>query len=413
VTNISNKLFSTGGAALAARGILGNTNEGTCEKTFHANSTPQSEVRTSFQKSNVASFPINKAEVVALRKRLTQSNFNRKPTQQENPEIVKNPNGYYAKTATKDQRISINREKLSAHKIIVKIGTNTVMSKDDINYDFVKRLAIDVKFLKEELGKDVTLVVSGAVAMGRIREPNHKEILEKRLKKVEHLHVSDKEKDGLRQKYTIEHKQGLAGIGQPVLYARISDVFLKEAGLQLCQTLVTQADMVDIRDNPKTHNNLYTNQYSKSIVTVINANDTLCSSQIVSGDNDNLAVRIGAVIEADTVVLLSDIDGIYTDNPKGSDDPSVHHLPYFDKSNMAYAYEIAKGATDGGTGGMLAKVKAVDEIAFPNNMSVIISLGDVEYPLRDLFDTDSDTSKTSTWFIPHLEQKTYPQEKAA
>lgn len=403
-------------AALAARASGNNVNSERYGTAFHSNATSQSDGGNTFQKSeksNVASFPINKAEVVALRKRLTQSNFSRKPTVPEEPVIVKNPNGYYAKTATKDQRISINREKLSAHKIIVKIGTNTVMSKDDINYDFVKRLALDVKFLKEELGKDVTLVVSGAVAMGRIREPNHKEILEKRLKKVDHLHVSDKEKDDLRQKYTIEHKQGLAGIGQPVLYARVSDVFLKEAGLQLCQTLVTEADMVDIRDNPKTHNNLYTNQYSKSIVTVINANDTLCSSQIINGDNDNLAVRIGEVIEADTVVLLSDIDGIYTDNPKNSDDPLVHHLPYFDKSSMAYAYEIAKGATDGGTGGMLAKVKAVDEIAFPNNMSVVISMGDVEYPLRELFDTDSDTSRTSTWFIPHLEQKTYPQEKAA
>jgi len=185
---------------------------------------------------------------------------------------------------------------MDSTRIVVKIGSALVTdSFGKPRKAWLNNLARDIKWLTDN-NKQVVLVSSGAVALGRSR-------LSKTPKRL-------------------EEKQAVAAIGQPVLMSMLSDAFAAQE-LYVAQALLTLNDTETRRRWLNARATLET-LLSEGIVPVINENDTIATDEIRYGDNDRLAARVAQMISAQTLVLLSDVDGLYTGDPRGGE--AVEHI---------------------------------------------------------------------------------------
>lgn len=216
-------------------------------------------------------------------------------------------------------------------KIVIKIGSSSITHEatGNINYKKLERLVRILCDLKNE-GKDIVLVSSGAIAVGR-------------------------QTVGIKHRTSIlAEKQACAAIGQCRLMMTYQKLF-SEYNQLAAQVLITKVTMLndESRTNAK---NTFEELFKLDAIPVVNENDTVSTYEIQFGDNDRLSALVSAMIGADLLILLSDIDGLFTDDPnKNPDAKFIELVPQIDDNFK----KMAKGsASEVGTGGMAAKIAA-------------------------------------------------------
>lgn len=241
----------------------------------------------------------------------------------------------------------------SARLLVIKVGSSLLVDSESgsLRRDWLKSLCDDIAALKRE-GKQVVLVSSGAIALGR------------RALKL---------KPGALR---LEESQAAAAAGQVRLAGAWADT-LKADGIVAAQVLLILDDTEDRRRYLNARATLKT-LLELGAVPVINENDTVATSEIQFGDNDQLAARVASMMEADCLVLLSDVDGLYTANPDL--DEGAEHIPDV-PAITADVEAMAGGSVSGlGRGGMTSKIIAA-KIATSAGCDVVIAKGKTPNPL--------------------------------
>ncbi|GLR47711.1 glutamate 5-kinase [Sphingomonas astaxanthinifaciens] len=240
-------------------------------------------------------------------------------------------------------------------RLVVKLGSALVTGGEG----FPERLAADVAALRAQ-GTEVILVSSGAVALGR-------DLL------------------GLPKSPRLDQKQAAAAAGQPLLMQAWGQAFAP-VGLVTAQLLLTANDTEDRRAYLNARGTLAA-LLAAGAVPIINENDSTATAELRVGDNDRLSARVAQLAGADTLVLLSDIDGLYTADPRR--DPAAEHLPHV--AELTPDILALAGDTDAagpGTGGMRTKLEAA-QIAAAAGCVTLIGSGAGERPLARLIAGDA------------------------
>ena len=241
----------------------------------------------------------------------------------------------------------------SAKRIVIKIGSSTITDKKRLVRDkWLKSVAKDIKEIKNKT--EVVIVTSGAAALG-----------------AKSINSSGK--------LTLPEKQAACAIGQINLMQAYVNAFRP---LPIAQVLLT------ISDTEQRHRYLNAKSSIETIlkagaIPVINENDVVATAELKYGDNDRLSARVAQMLGADLLIIFSDIDGLYTGNPKT--DKTAKHIDIVEEITR----EIEKMATSGsssevGTGGMVTKIEAA-KIAVRAGCDTIITNGEINNPIKKLF----------------------------
>ena len=237
-------------------------------------------------------------------------------------------------------------DKNQVKRIVFKFGTNILKNEDgDIClsrlYSFIEDIA---KLYKE--GKEVLIVTSGAVGLG--------------VKKL-----------GLKTPETTVDKQAAASIGQPMLIEIWQDGF-DRFGINISQILLIEDDF-SVRKRYLSLRSTLSRLLEAGIIPVINQNDVILPSELehVSfSDNDKLSALVASKLDADLLVMVSDIDGLFDKNPKEYDDAKL--IPVVNKVTPKIE-KLATGASLGGRGGMITKLNAAKVVANSGAMAMIVN----------------------------------------
>ncbi|MHB1295450.1 MAG: glutamate 5-kinase [Anaerolineae bacterium] len=249
--------------------------------------------------------------------------------------------------------------------MVIKVGTSTLTAgHDQLNpprmIDLVRQLAG-----LRAAGVDVVLVSSGAQQAGR-----------------ERLHYP-------RGSYSIPQRQMLAAVGQGRLM-HFWEQYFELYEVVAAQVLLTREDIED-RHRYLNLRDTFESLLQAGIVPIVNENDAVATDEIKVGENDSLSAMVANLIEADLLVLLTDLDGLYTHDP--SEDPTAQLIPCVSHIDPA-TFDLARGSKSGlGTGGMYTKIVAAD-IAVRSGTSVVIANGGRENVLAGVLDR----SVPATWF---------------
>jgi glutamate 5-kinase len=260
-----------------------------------------------------------------------------------------------------------------ARRLVVKIGSALIVDdKGDIRQSWLESVADDIAVLRQR-GVESIVVTSGAVAIGR---------------KVLGL--------ARTKSLRIEEKQGAAAIGQ-IRLVETWRAALARHGIIAAQVLVTPDDTESRRRHLNARATL-TALLAMGAVPIINENDTVATAELRFGDNDRLAARVAQMASADTLVLLSDIDGLYTADPRK--DSAAVHIPTV--AELTPEIEAMAGEARPGisSGGMVTKLAAA-KIATAAGCRMAITDGRAAHPLSGLLD-----SARATWFSPSAELRT-------
>ncbi|MEM9147935.1 MAG: glutamate 5-kinase [Pseudomonadota bacterium] len=252
-----------------------------------------------------------------------------------------------------------------ARRIVVKVGSALLVADGALRERWLGGLAADIAQLRAE-GREVLAVSSGAIALGR---------------GVLGLGAGA---------LSLEHAQAAAAVGQQRLAAAWTHV-LEGHGLTVAQVLLTLEDTQNRRRYLNGRATLAT-LLGLGVVPVVNENDTVATDEIRYGDNDRLAARVALMAGADLLVLLSDVDGLYTADP--TRDPTARHLPEI----RTISPEITAMAGDAGSGlskgGMRTKILAA-KTAMQGGCAMAVTAGAKERPLTALAAGDR-----ASWFHP-------------
>lgn len=254
----------------------------------------------------------------------------------------------------------------NAKRIVIKIGSALLVDAENgtLRKAWFDSIIEDVASLHQQ-GKDVVVVSSGSVALGR-----------------KHLNLQGK-------KLKLEEKQAAAACGQAELVQYYQEG-LQKHGITVAQILLDIMDSENRRRYLNARTTLGT-LIDMRVVPVINENDTVATAELRFGDNDRLAARVAQMVEADVLVLLSDVDGLYTANPEH--DPHAVFIPEV-KEITPEIEAMAGGATSHlGSGGMVTKVAAA-KIAVASGCHMVITKGKGSHPVKALLDGGK-----CTWFI--------------
>jgi glutamate 5-kinase len=258
---------------------------------------------------------------------------------------------------------------LRARRVVVKVGSALLVDAEEgiPNRAWLETLAADVAALRAR-GKEVLLVSSGAIALGR----RQLGLTSTRLK--------------------LEEKQAAAAVGQIRLAHAWKDA-LELHRLGVAQILLTFGDTEERRRYLNARNTL-TTLLRLGAIPVINENDTVATAEIRYGDNDRLAARVAQMISADCLVLLSDVDGLYSTDPKH--DPAARFIT--DIHSISLEIERMAGGTSStvGSGGMATKIAAA-KIAVAAGCHMAVALGRELHPLRRI-----EKGERCTWFHPSV-----------
>jgi glutamate 5-kinase len=261
----------------------------------------------------------------------------------------------------------------SARRLIVKIGSALLVdeARGDIRRAWLEALVDDIARCRGR-GQEVLIVSSGAIAVGR----RHLGLTGRALK--------------------LEEKQAAAATGQ-IRLAHAYQEALARHGITVAQILLTPDDTEERRRHLNARATLE-QLLALGAVPVINENDTVATAEIRFGDNDRLAARVAQMISADTLVLLSDIDGLYTADPRK--DLAAEHVP--EVGEITPEIEAMAGAAPAGysSGGMVTKLAAA-RIALAAGCRMAIARGDGLHPLAAI-----EGGARSTWFLPAAEPRT-------
>jgi glutamate 5-kinase len=255
---------------------------------------------------------------------------------------------------------------VAARRVVVKVGSALLVepSTGSVNRAWLESLAEDIAALRAR-GQEVVLVSSGAIALGR------REL-------------------GLgRGKLKLEEKQAAAAVGQIRLAHAWKDV-LEQRGFTVAQVLLTLGDTEERRRYLNARNTL-TTLLRLGAIPVINENDTVATAEIRYGDNDRLGARVAQMVSADCLVLLSDVDGLYTADP--TREPDAQFIPEVDGITPEIEAMAGGSASDVGSGGMATKVVAA-KIAVAAGCNLCIAAGRDVHPLRRI-----ESGARCTWFV--------------
>ena len=249
--------------------------------------------------------------------------------------------------------------------IVIKIGSSLLVDeKGKIRKKWLTSFAKDIKKLKSK-SKNIIIVSSGAIALG--------------CKKMKY------NKANLR----LDKSQAIASVGQIELMNLFSQIFSKFR-LNISQILLTLDDTEERRRSinaKRTFENLFQLDY----IPIVNENDTIATSEIKYGDNDRLASRVAQITNADTLILLSDVDGLFTKNPKKFRDAKL--IKRVNNLSKDIKDVNIKGMTNLGSGGMNTKIEAA-KICNLSGCNMIIANGLYLNPLSQIEKNDN-----CTWFI--------------
>ena len=254
-----------------------------------------------------------------------------------------------------------------ARRVVIKVGSALLVdaASGRLNRAWLETLVADVVRLHRQ-GKEVVLVSSGAIALGR-----------------RHLGLP---KGPLR----LEESQAAAAVGQ-IRLAHAYKELLDQWDLQVAQVLLTLEDS-EQRQRYLNARATLSALLARGAVPVINENDTVATAEIRYGDNDRLAARVAQMISADCVILLSDIDGLYTADPHR--DPNAEFIPLVREITPQIEAMGGESASDMGRGGMATKIIAA-RIAVAAGCHFCIAAGAPRHPVRRI-----EQGGRSTWFRP-------------
>ena len=243
----------------------------------------------------------------------------------------------------------------SARKIVIKIGSNTLSKPDGTqNTDFMQDCARQCATLIKQ-GKQIVLVSSGAQVAG----------------------VSTT-KEWARKK-DVHYRQALCSIGQVELMHQWRKAF-QQQGIHIGQLLLTKDDFEHEHRSLNIRNTLFT-LVDEGVVPIINENDSVSFDEIKIGDNDNLSALTAILWSADLLILFSDVDGVYSDNPKTNPDAKlIETVPSIPELRKAITIE---GLSDFGTGGMETKIQAAEKTTV-YGIQMLLANGDKENALLSL-----------------------------
>ena len=231
-------------------------------------------------------------------------------------------------------------------RIVIKIGSSSLQHPETKGLDYTKIdvLVREICDLKNR-GKDVILVSSGAIAVGR---------------RAVHLEASQMEE--------LPMKQACAAIGQTRLMMVYQKIFAEYNNIA-AQVLMTKNTIVD-NLNRFNARNTFNELFELGAVPIVNENDTVATYEIELGDNDTLSAVVGALVDADLLILLSDIDGLYSDDPRQN--PDAKFISEVDDVSEVIQMGKASTGSDVGTGGMNTKLQAA-KIATVSGMDMVIA----------------------------------------
>jgi glutamate 5-kinase len=253
-----------------------------------------------------------------------------------------------------------------ARRVVVKVGSALLVEKSTgrVNRTWLEAFAADVAALRRR-GQEVILVSSGAIALGRRQL-------------------------GLAPgKLKLEESQAAAAVGQIRLAHAWKEV-LEPHECAVAQMLLTFGDTEERRRYLNARNTLET-LLKLGAIPVINENDTVATAEIRYGDNDRLAARVAQMASADCLVLLSDVDGLYTADP--TLDPAAQFIAEVAPITPQIEAMAAGSSSDVGSGGMATKVIA-GKIALAAGCNMCIALGREQHPLRRI-----EAGARCTWFV--------------
>ncbi len=232
-------------------------------------------------------------------------------------------------------------------RVVVKVGTSTLTHQSGhLNMRRIDQLCQVLSDIKNS-GIDVVLVTSGAITAG-----------------VNKLGLKERPKD-------IKGKQAAASVGQSELMF-LYDKFFSQYGYTVAQLLLTKSVTEEQKLRENVTNNLET-LLILGAIPVVNENDAVAVEEIVYGDNDMLSAVTASLINADLLIILSDIDGLYEENP--NENPDARLIPVVDEITPEIE-AVAGGSVSGvGTGGMVTKINAA-KFAVPHGTDVVIANGD-------------------------------------
>ena len=255
---------------------------------------------------------------------------------------------------------------IQSKRIVIKVGSSLLVDDEHctIHHDWLAALADDVAQLHAR-GQEVLIVSSGAIAVGR-----------------RHLKFSD---GNLR----LEEKQAAAATGM----LRLAHAYQEELArhdLTMAQVLMTLDDSENRRRYLNARNTLEV-LLRLGVVPLINENDTVATDEIRLGDNDRLGARVAAMVGADTLILLSDVDGLFTVDPKLDDNATI--IPKVHEITPEIEAMAGQAQSNVGTGGMVTKLIAA-KVAVSAGCSMVIANGHKLNPVRCI-----EEGGKCTWFI--------------
>jgi len=236
--------------------------------------------------------------------------------------------------------------------IVIKIGSSLLVDEDTnkLRMNFLYHLMNDVAYYKEQ-GCKVVLVSSGSVALGR------------RYNTLEN-----------NQNLTLAQKQAAAATGQSALMAAYQ-FFAREHDIVIAQILITLHDFEDRKRFLNAEDTLE-ELLNQGTLPIVNENDTIATRNLRVGDNDRLAAKVAHLVEADDLVILTNVQGLYDQNDQVV--PVIEEI-------TDDIYKLAGGATGSGTGGMITKLQAA-EIAAAAGCTTHITMGRRDAPVRSALD---------------------------
>lgn len=234
----------------------------------------------------------------------------------------------------------------TAKRIVIKVGTSTLShSTGKLNFQRIEKLVRELADLANQ-GKEIILVTSGAVSAG-----------------MDRLGLKEKPK-------TIPEKQAAAAVGQGILLHTYEKIF-GEYGQIVAQVLLTREDSVNRKRYANSRNTLLT-LLSMGVIPIINENDAVAVDELKIGDNDTLSAMVASIVDADVLIILSDVEGVFTANPQS--DPTAALIPEI--SDITPEIEDLAGGPGSmrGTGGMYTKIQAA-KIAVNSGVVMVIASG--------------------------------------
>jgi glutamate 5-kinase len=252
--------------------------------------------------------------------------------------------------------MNTNREQYlkNVKRIVVKVGSSTLThDTGNLNLNRIEKLVRQLVDIHNR-NIEIVLVSSGAIAAGR-------------------------GKLGLKTRpKTMPEKQAAAAVGQGILLHMYEKMF-SEYGKTVAQILLTREDIAQ-RGRFLNSRNTFFALFEQGVIPIVNENDVVAVDEIKFGDNDNLSAMVASLVEADLLILLSDINGLYDSNPKYNTDAEL----IYDVEKITVEIEAAAGGagSDLGTGGMATKIKAA-KVAMASGTSMFILNGDINNIIID------------------------------